>query len=71
MHIRKAPDFFGTTTIPAHHGVGSYTREMMPIASILFSSSMSWCVGRMLFGIWFELNIVLFPVPERPVEIAL
>ena len=33
-HIRTAPDFFGTTTIPAHYGVGSLTLEMTPAFSI-------------------------------------
>ena len=32
------PDFFGTTTIPAHHWVGSSTLDITPIASILASS---------------------------------
>ena len=34
-----APDFFGTTTIPAHHGVGSSTLEIMPQDSIQVDSS--------------------------------
>ena len=37
--ILTFPDFFRTTTIPAHHGVGSVTLEMMPAFSIFPSSS--------------------------------
>ena len=35
LQIRTSPDFFGTTTIPAHHGVGSVTFEITPAFSIL------------------------------------
>jgi len=28
--MRTAPDGFGTTTIAAHHGVGSLTRDFTP-----------------------------------------
>ena len=38
-HILTAPDFFGTTTMPAHHGVGSVTLDMTPKASIRSSSA--------------------------------
>ena len=37
--IRTLPDFLGTTTIPAHHGVGSDTLEITPVFSVLSSSS--------------------------------
>ena len=39
--MRMAPDFLGTSTIPAHHGVGSSTFETTPITSILASSSLT------------------------------
>ena len=35
--ILMFPDFLGTTTIPAHHGVGTSTLEITPMASILAS----------------------------------
>ena len=47
-HIRMAPYFLGTTTIPAHHRVGSSILVMisMPMDSIWFSSSMTfWWSG--------------------------
>ena len=53
-HMRIAPDFLGTTTIPAHHGVGSSTLEMMPMDSILFSSSMTF--GQSGSGTWRGVN---------------
>ncbi len=37
-HILTFPRDLGTTTIPAHHSVGSSTRERTPSCSILFSS---------------------------------
>ena len=37
--ILTDPDFFGTTTMPAHHGVGSSIREMTPRDSMRMSSS--------------------------------
>ena len=41
-----APDFFGTGTIPEHHGVGVSTLEIIPSDSIFLSSvltaSLSW-----------------------------
>ena len=37
--ILTDPDFFGTTTMPAHHGVGSSIREMTPRDSVRVSSS--------------------------------
>ena len=37
--ILTAPVFFGTTTMPAHQGVGSFTFEITPRASIRVSSS--------------------------------
>ena len=38
-HILTFPFFLGTTTIPAHHSVGSVTLEITPAFSILSSSS--------------------------------
>ena len=38
MQILTSPDFLGTTTIPAHQGVGSSTFDITPIATILSSS---------------------------------
>ena len=39
--------FFGMTTIPAHHGVGSVTLEIMPASSIYHSSAATRdCRGR-------------------------
>ena len=40
--MRTFPDFFGTTTIPAHHGVSSVTLEIILSFSMQFSSSMSF-----------------------------
>ena len=37
--ILTCPDFLGTTTIPAHQGVGSLTGDITPICSIRVSSS--------------------------------
>ena len=37
--IRTSPDFLGTTTIQAHHGVGSNTFAITPAFSILSRSS--------------------------------
>ena len=62
--IRIAPDFLGTTTIPAHHGVGSSTLEMIPSDSIRSSSSAKWewnvtrCGEGMWSCIWFQPNVV-------------
>ena len=36
--MRTFPPFLGTTTMPAHHGVGSSNLVMTPISSILASS---------------------------------
>ncbi len=41
-HIRTAPDFFGTTTIPAHQSVGSSTLLITPNVSIRRSSSLTF-----------------------------
>ena len=49
-HMQIAPDFLGTTTIPAHNGVGLSTLEIMPMDSILFSSSMTF--GKNGSGTW-------------------
>ena len=38
-HMWTAPNFLGTTTIPAHHGVGLLTLEINPVFSILLSSA--------------------------------
>ena len=38
-----APDFLGTTTIPAHQGVGSSTGVMTPSDYMLESSSFTFC----------------------------
>ncbi len=38
MQIRTEPDFLGTTTIPAHKGVGTSTLEITPMASMHSSS---------------------------------
>ena len=40
-HIQTFPSALGTTTIGAHHSVGSSTREMTPCCSILSSSSLT------------------------------
>ena len=75
-HIQSAPSFFGTTTMPAHHGVGSSTLEMTPRDSI--RSSSSWTLGRLGSGtcmsggiqgvrycFWLEVNLVVFTyIPE-------
>ena len=37
--ILTDPNFFGTTAMPAHHGVGSSTREITPSDSMHVSSS--------------------------------
>ena len=37
-HIRTFPLLFGTTTIPAHHSVGSSTLRITPNSCIRFSS---------------------------------
>ena len=42
MQILTSPDFLGTTTIPAHQGVGSSTFDITPIASILSSSCLTF-----------------------------
>ena len=42
--ILTAPDFLGTTTIPAHQGVGSFTFEITPISSM--RSNSSWTLSR-------------------------
>ena len=67
-HIRAEPDFFGTTIMLAHHGVGSSTRDMTPGDSILASS----CILNFLaqgngdiargeqhigLGIWLQLDL--------------
>lgn len=39
--IRIAPDFLGTTTIPAHHSVGSDILRITPICSMRSSSSLT------------------------------
>lgn len=39
--IRIAPLFLGTTTMPAHHGVGTSTFEMTPMSSMRSSSSVT------------------------------
>ena len=33
--MRTSPDFFGTTTMPAHHGVGSLTFDITPALTTL------------------------------------
>ena len=48
--IRTELSFFGTTTIPAHHGVGASIREITPNDSILSSSVRTfWHSGRGMF----------------------
>ena len=42
MQILTFPDFFGTTTIPAHQGVDSDTVVITPIDSIRSSSSFTF-----------------------------
>lgn len=44
-HIRTSPDHFGTTTIPAHHGVGSQISDITPIASIRPYSASSMLIA--------------------------
>lgn len=54
MHMWIAPYFLWTTTIPAHHGVGLSTLEIIPSDSICFSScSTLECNGR---GMFLEVN---------------
>ena len=40
--MRTVPSCFATTTIPAHHGVGVSTLEIIPRDSILFNSSLTY-----------------------------
>ena len=74
--MRIAPFFFGTTTIPAHHGVGSSTFEMTPIDSIRSSSSLTFgrngrgtCLGAYReWGVapdfrWISYSSPRFPSP--------
>ena len=42
--MRTAPDFFRTTTIPAHQGAGSSTGEMTPSDCMRESSSLTFCL---------------------------
>lgn len=67
--MRTPLDFLGTTTIPAHQGVGSDTLEITPAFSTLSSSSVTlgWrgkgtCHGvkkSIKFGIRAKLDVVL------------
>ena len=65
MHIRSAPSFSGTTTMPAHHGVGSSALEMTPRDSI--RSSSSWTLGRRVSGESRSLPLRKFPSPWNTV----
>ena len=47
IQMRTAPFFLGTTTITAHHSVGSSTFEITPISSIRLSSSMTFALRGM------------------------
>ena len=50
MQMRTEPSFFGSTTMPAHHGVGTSTFEITPIDSIRSSSFFTvWRSGRGTF----------------------
>ena len=40
--MHTVPSCFGTTTIPAHHGVGTCTLKINPKDSILFNSSLTF-----------------------------
>ena len=74
--IRIAPSLFGTTTIPAHHGVGSSTFEMTPMDSMRSSSSLTFgrngrgtCLGANREGgvvpdlRWISYSSPRFPSP--------
>ena len=74
--MRMAPVFLGTTTMPAHHGVGTSTLDMTPIASIRLSSSETFAlrgiygdaargVQRMRHCVWLQLDLVGIPNPEK------
>ena len=39
--LHRFPDYLGTTTMPAHDGVGSLPFEMTPAFSIVSSSSLT------------------------------
>ena len=53
-HIRHAPEVLGTTTIPAHQGVGSVISEMTPSLSILSIAPPSPLIleGMLHFGVY-------------------
>ena len=48
MQILTSPDRLGTTTIPAHQGVGSVTGEITP--SVFIRCSSFWTFGRRGMG---------------------
>ena len=52
--MRTSPDLFGTTTIPAHHGVGVVTLEITPSFSI--RSSSFFTRGRRGIGTFLGVN---------------
>ena len=69
MHMRTDPDFLGTTTVRAHHGVGVSTREMTPsdypgkfVSNLLAQgdkdiAGSEQCKG---LGIWLQFNLKAF-----------
>ena len=65
---------FSTTTIPAHHGDGSSTGEMMPVVCILSSSSSTflrngigtqWAVCN-AYGVAPCLSLITYSFPSVP-----
>lgn len=61
-HILTAPDFFGTTTIPAHHSVGSSTPLITHNVSIQCSSSLTLSIRGsriLLLEFWVRMKLLL------------
>ena len=61
------PVFFGTTTIPTHHGVGSSIFEITRIDSILV---LPWCtvaLGHYVAnGLAPAFNLIVYSFPKLP-----
>lgn len=69
--ILTAPDFLGTTTIPAHHAAGLFTLEMTPSAKLLFDFGMEkyWDIAGHI-GSAFSLSLIRYssPISPRPLK---